>query len=132
MKQEMIISKTNSLDSICHGLTILAPNTLRTPISFVRCSATKDDRPNNPRHEISIASMAKRVDKFPIRSSSENLCAYSSSVNLYSKGLEGLYFLNTVSILDKALFIVTDGFMRTVTTFAHPGSITKITGCTGS
>ena len=37
----------NSFDSSNHSWLIDAPNTLRTPISLVRCSATKDAKPND-------------------------------------------------------------------------------------
>lgn len=42
-----------------------APNTLRTPISFVLCSARKAERPYKPRLEIKIPSAAKTLNKFP-------------------------------------------------------------------
>ena len=107
---------------------MLAPNTLRTPISFVRCSATKDARPNKPRHEMKTANTAKKVERLPIRSSSENFLAYSSSVNLYSKGLSGFYLLKTVPILSNAAVLLTVGFIRTVIMLAQFGSIAKIVG----
>jgi hypothetical protein len=59
---------------------------------LVRCSATKEANPNNPRHEMKIARMAKKVANLPMRSSSLNFLAYSSSENLYSNGAEGLCF----------------------------------------
>ena len=36
-----------------------APNTLRTPISFVRCSAVNVAKPKRPRQEIKMARNAK-------------------------------------------------------------------------
>ena len=36
----------------------VAPNTLRMPISFVRCSAANAASPNKPRHDIAIAIIA--------------------------------------------------------------------------
>ena len=80
MKQDSITNPTKSLDNICHKLKTEAPTTLRIPISLVLCSATKDASPNKPRHEIKMARMAKKVARLPIRSSSENFRAYSSSI----------------------------------------------------
>src|ERR1700730_804228 len=37
----------------------LAPKTLRTPISFVRCSALNVANPNNPRQQMRMAMMVK-------------------------------------------------------------------------
>ena len=75
IKHEIITSNANSFESIRHKLYVDAPNTLRTPISFLRCSATNDASPNNPRHEINMASMVKNVARLPTRSSSANFFA---------------------------------------------------------
>src|ERR1700730_12670812 len=102
MTQEIITSETKSFDNILHRLKTLAPKTFRTPISLVRCSATKEANPNNPKQEMNMARLAKKVARFPMRSSPENFCAYSSSVNLYWKGLPGLNLLKTGSNLEMA------------------------------
>src|SRR5690242_8824287 len=72
-----------------------APNTLRTPISLVLFSATKDASPNIPRQLIKIANVAKKAASELIRSSLANFFPYCSSTNCQAKGLSGLYFLNT-------------------------------------
>src|SRR4030095_4581579 len=132
MAQDMITRVTKSFDNIFHKLNILAPRTFRTPISLVRCSATKEARPNKPRQEMKTARMAKKVERLRIRFSSSNLRAYSSSVNLYSKGAAGLYLLKTVSTFAKPSRIDADGFNLTVITLAHFGSRKKMVGFTGS
>ena len=59
---EMIIevstSTTNSFDREYHKLNADAPNTLRMPISLVRCSVMKDVIPKSPRQLIRTARMA--------------------------------------------------------------------------
>src|SRR3954467_2222538 len=110
IKQAIITSNTKSTDTMLHKLYTDAPSTLRTPISFVLCSAIKDASPNNPRQEMNMARKAKMDDSLPICSSAANFKAYSSSANLYSKGAEGIIFLNTASILGKALLALTVGF----------------------
>src|SRR5450432_1256127 len=132
MAHEMITRLTKSFDNICHRLNILAPSTFRTPISLVRCSATNEASPNNPRQEMKTARMAKKVERLPIRFSSSNFRAYSSSVNLYSKGAAGLYFLNTASTFASPVFMVADGFKCTMITLAHPVFSKNIVGLTGS
>jgi hypothetical protein len=42
----------------------------------------KDAMPNKPRQLIKMARMAKKLASLPIRSSSPNFLAYSSSINL--------------------------------------------------
>ncbi len=46
---------------------MLAPNTLRMPISLTRCSAVNVDRPIKPRHEIKIASRVNIFESRPTR-----------------------------------------------------------------
>ena len=82
MAIEMITSATKSFDNIFHSEKIEAPNTFRTPISFVRCSATKDASPNRPRQLIKMARMAKKAESLPVRVSAANLVANSVSANL--------------------------------------------------
>ena len=53
----------------------LAPNTFRTPISFVRCAATNEANPNKPRQEMAIASIAKKLASLPILVSLVNFFA---------------------------------------------------------
>ena len=99
IRKEMPIRPIKSLESKFQTLNTDAPNTFLTPISFLRCSATNDAKPNKPRQEITMANMAKKLASLPIRSSSPNFFAYSSSTNWYSNGCSGLNFLNTDSIL---------------------------------
>src|SRR3954470_24644663 len=72
IRHEMMTSTTKSFDSILHRLLTDAPITLRTPISFVRCSVTKEARPNSPRQLMRIASVANTDASFPTRSSALN------------------------------------------------------------
>ena len=44
-----------------------------------------------------MVSPAKRAARVPVRSSALNFWLYSSSMNLYSKGYSGLYFLKMAS-----------------------------------
>src|SRR5688500_16175087 len=115
MRQEIVTSNTNSLESNFHKVNTDAPNTFLTPISLVLCSATNEASPYNPRHEMKIASTAKMVVRLPILSSSENFFPYSWSTNLYSKGLAGLYFLKTDSILARASCMFMSGLIFTQT-----------------
>src|SRR5688572_6482477 len=131
MRQAMITNPTNSFDCIFQRLNTVAPSTLRTPISLFRCSATKDANPNRPRQEINMARIAKKLARLPILTSLEYFLAYSSSINLYSNGLPGLYFLNTGAILAKASPTAIVGFILMVITPIHP-SQKKTDGCIGS
>src|SRR5690606_7042589 len=71
IQHAITVNTTKSFDNIFHKFATLAPSTFRMPISLVRCSATKDARPKRPRHEIKMASTAKRPARFPMRSSLE-------------------------------------------------------------
>src|ERR1700722_15143363 len=79
-----------SFEKRVQRLTVLAPRTFRTPISFVRFSATKEARPKRPRQEIKIAREEKTMEMSPIWFSAANFSANSWSLNSYRKGLEGL------------------------------------------
>src|SRR5579863_4874221 len=59
----------------------LAPNTLRTPISFFLRSAVYAARPNKPRQEIKIARPANTLDSLPINASFKNILLNWSSTN---------------------------------------------------
>src|SRR5436190_13823748 len=131
IRQAMITKPTNSLDCIFHRLNIVAPRTLRIPISFVFCSATNEAKANKPRQEINMARIAKKPARFPILTSAVYFFAYSSSINLYSNGLPELYFLKTVAILDKASEVAVVGFIRMVITPIQP-SQKKTDGSIGS
>ena len=48
-----------SFESNATMLVTLAPNTFRTPISFMRCSALKVANPNKPKQEIKMAIAVK-------------------------------------------------------------------------
>src|ERR1700733_14169773 len=91
--KEIITSSTNSCESAAHKLPVLAPRTLRMAISFLRCSAEKDARPNRPRQEITIARQVKPADMIPSKRSLLNFLSNFSSVNVYSNGYWGLNFL---------------------------------------
>ena len=52
-------SLRKSFDSIPQTLNTVAPNTFLTPISLVRCSATKEVSPNKPRQLIKMAKAVK-------------------------------------------------------------------------
>jgi len=82
MKHEIVTKRINCLDSMPNSSGTDAPSTFLMPISFVRCSATNEAMPNSPRQEMKMASTANIVDNFPIRTSSANFNAYSSSANL--------------------------------------------------
>src|SRR5665213_366237 len=101
---------TKSFDNKLHRFKTVAPNTFRIPISLIRCSATNDDKPNKPMQEIKIASTVKKRASLPIRASSLNFLAYSSSTNLYSNGKEGFCFRKTLEISDNDLFTPISGF----------------------
>lgn len=75
IKQENKTSTTKSCDNILQTAATDAPNTLRIPISFVRCSAVKEARPKIPKQLISTASAAKKLDNLPTRSSFPNFFA---------------------------------------------------------
>src|SRR5262245_55667385 len=113
----MITRITKSFESICHNPATEAPNTLRMPISFVRCSATNDARPNKPRQEMKMARIAKYIANLPMRSSFPNFLSYSSSTNEDVNGEAGLYFLNTSSIFASDFLALHDGFIFNMKTF---------------
>ena len=131
MINESRTSNTNSLDSIFQRPKTVAPKTLRTPISFVFCSATKEASANKPRHEMNIARPAKMLASFPICSSARNFSAKSVSTKVYSNGLEGLCFLKTGSILAIASFADKSLLRRIVMISPQVYSRVKIVGCTG-
>ncbi len=99
MSIEIMISRIKSFDNITITLLTDAPKTFRIPISFVRTSALKVASPNNPRHEMIIASAAKYFDITDTRCSEIYCDWYSSSRNLYSNKNPGLNFLYSSSIL---------------------------------
>src|ERR1700712_5663283 len=117
IRKEMITSITKSRESRFQTLKTEAPNTFLTPISFFRCSATKEVSPNRPRHDMTTARDAKKPASRPMRSSSPNFLAYSSSTNLYSNGCSGLNFLYMGSIFCKPAVAVTAGFSFRIVTF---------------
>src|SRR5450432_540415 len=121
IRKEMITSITKSRESRFQTLKTEAPSTFLTPISFFRCSATKDVNPNSPRHDMTTARDAKKPASRPTRSSSPNFLAYSSYTNLYSKGCSGLNFLNIGSIFCKPAVVLTAWFSLRIVTF--PGYV---------
>ncbi|MNY72025.1 hypothetical protein D3C86_2104850 [compost metagenome] len=56
------ISFMKSLDSNVVMLRTVAPSTFRMPISLVRCSVVNDVKPSNPRHDITMATPAKKLN----------------------------------------------------------------------
>ncbi len=75
MSMEMAVSLRKSFESIDQRLITPAPRTFRTPISFVRCSATKAARPKRPRQEMKMARTVKTAARLPMRCSASNLAA---------------------------------------------------------
>ncbi len=65
MTMAISTSFRKSLESSVTMLATLAPNTLRTPISLVRCSAVKVARPKRPRQEIRMAIPEKMLNSRP-------------------------------------------------------------------
>ena len=65
MRKEIITRETNSFDNKFQTLNTDAPNTFLTPISFLRCSATKDVKPNKPKQEIIIACSVNALESLP-------------------------------------------------------------------
>src|SRR5689334_20115387 len=59
MSTEITTSFRNSFESSATMPPTLAPRTLRTPISLVRCSALNVARPNKPRHDMRMAITVK-------------------------------------------------------------------------
>src|SRR4051812_4812949 len=59
IKKEITTNIRKSFDSSVTIPALLAPNTLRMPISLVRCSTVKVVNPNKPRHEIKMATIVK-------------------------------------------------------------------------
>jgi len=63
---------TSFRKSFASNVTIeltFAPNTLRTPISFMRCVISNADSPNKPRQAMNIAMHANMVKMVPWRCS---------------------------------------------------------------
>ena len=81
MMQETLTSCTNSFASNPVSPVTEAPSTLRMPISFVRRSAVYAAKPNKPRQEIKIASIANMPANFPISVSEANNASKSLSAN---------------------------------------------------
>src|ERR1700748_3756445 len=69
---DKITSNKKSFVRCAHRLMVEAPNTFRTPISFVRCCATYEANPNNPKQDIKMAKTVKKNARRPMRSSSRN------------------------------------------------------------
>src|ERR1044072_2036485 len=122
MQQDKTTNTTKSFESSCHKLKTDAPTTFLIHISFVRCSAVKEARPNKPRQEISMARIAKKPANLPMRSSTANCWAYASSANWYSNGPEGFILLKTPLIFDNASDTEAVGAIRTKILFTHPYS----------
>ena len=61
-------TRTSLIKSFDNNITMFeteAPNTFRTPISFVRCAVANNDKPSKPRQAIKMAKPAKMVNTFP-------------------------------------------------------------------
>ena len=69
MISEMNTSEIKSFASSCTMLVTVAPRTFLIPISFVFTWAVYAARPNKPRHEIKIATIAKILNSLPVRCS---------------------------------------------------------------
>ena len=100
MQSEINTSRTNCVDNIFQRENRVAPNTLRTPISLVLCSAIKEARPNIvPRQEINMAMPAKTADKIcnPFLPWREFLRVLIIVILIKQKGCRDYIFLNTFS-----------------------------------
>ena len=78
-----------SLESNWTMLATLAPSTLRTPISFVRCSAVKVARANRPRHETNTVYTANPLNEVIMSRSLWYRALKDASTNEYSNGKSG-------------------------------------------
>src|ERR1700722_2209183 len=65
IRNDMTISLIKSFDNKKTIFGMDAPNTLRTPISFVLCAVVNKDNPSKPRQAMKIAKPAKRANIFP-------------------------------------------------------------------
>src|SRR5688572_14289588 len=83
IRHESMTSMTKLRVNKVQRLNSDAPTTFRMPISLVRCSATKEERPNKPSRLMRIARPVKIDASFPTRNSEANFMSYSSSTNLY-------------------------------------------------
>src|SRR6266852_8257953 len=83
-----------------------APITLRTAISFLRCSVVNMVSPNNPMQEIKMAKKEKLSDNLLTMVSLLYNFWYSSSAKKYRKGNFGSSCLNIFSILATASLVL--------------------------
>ena len=72
-----------SFDNNVTMVLTFAPNTFRTPISFMRCVMANADKPNKPRHAMKIAMHANIVNMVPCLCSDSYSFANLSSRNVY-------------------------------------------------
>src|ERR1700749_2405131 len=86
---DMITNLRKSIDSKLTIPETLAPNTLRMPISLLRCSALKAARPKRPKQEMIIAIMVKELMICDMVISAWYCFCTSWSRNVYSNGVEG-------------------------------------------
>ncbi len=85
----MITSFRKSFDKSITIVPTLAPNTLRMPISLMRCVMAKEESPSNPKQAISMAIQEKIVNRLLCFCSDWYKRLKFSSRKLYSKGISG-------------------------------------------
>src|SRR5215203_5193095 len=100
----IMISFTKSFDNMAVMFLILAPNTFRIPISFVRCSAINAESANKPRQAMIIANTAKLVKMLPVRFTSSYILAKRSSMKVYLIGWLGAKVFHMVAMDATASF----------------------------
>src|SRR6185437_5026021 len=86
---------TNIKKSFDNSFTIcgmLAPNTLRTPISLTRCDMVNADKPNKPKQAMNMAMQANMENRVPCCCSLWYSWSKRWSRNVKSKGVLGKYF----------------------------------------
>ena len=86
MTNEMAIRKEKFLESKTVICVSVAPNTFRIPISFVRCSAVNEARPNNPSQVIIMVRLENKLANVLVRLIVVNFFWNSTSANRYSNG----------------------------------------------
>ena len=97
-----MMAMTTSLAKSFESKTIisgtLAPSTLRTPISLMRCSAANVANPNSPRKPIITARKVNPKESLP-KTDSVCILYHNLVKERVFKGYSGEYFFVTASIL---------------------------------
>src|SRR5690606_22149868 len=93
-----MISAAYSFSTSFSSEPVVAPITLRMPISFVFWSALKDASPYRPRHAITIATKVNWYSMAENSASALNSLLYSSVKKVYVNGKAGLSSSHTARI----------------------------------